>query len=360
MADWDYYAEAAADDDDDDDVPPDFNDPEDERRWYGGKKKSKSSNSQRRSRPKIPYSTIEEVRKVCGITPVDPEVSGPSDPEAPGRQVVFVSHAGENDYSPVEQQIKFEFDKSRAGFKKPLAVDTQNVIDVCFFGNAIGRSLASIVEEYQLAEIDIWHFPPPYNKTKKPTLYFKQQHLAANDAQKTLESLMCLMTDRRVLSFDSDFEDGQGIRVHKHLSAGTQPTINMNAILFAFDTEKIRQSETLSELGVAWLDLSKVSGIQPGPYCENWRPYIEIRQYRVMPYESYSQPWYMAGKLPRRLLASSNDHRQATTRAFPPDQIRMCLDQIFEELGAVKTVAPTEVSLCPPFSLNLRADHHSV
>ena len=178
-------------------------------------------------------------------------------------------------------QIKFDFAKSRSGFKTFFAVDTQNVVKACGMTSAIGQSLALIVQYYKLATLSVWYFEPPYNK-QTPKLYFIGQHYAfdmqhmdvneldnqvldnlsgtdtddntaestsptTNDAQKTLEAALSLLVDKHVLSIDSrEFSEPRGaVYVHKYLSAAMKPKGKTNTVLFSFDTETVYQSNNL-------------------------------------------------------------------------------------------------------------------
>jgi hypothetical protein len=166
-------------DDSENDTAPDFFDDEDRQR-YEKKGNLINKTKVKPTRSNIKGSSIEIIRQVCGITPSEPEISEPSDSKVLDRQVMFVSHAGENDYGHVEDQIKFDFAQTRPGFASPLAIDTQIDLSICNYNTALGRSLAPIFGFYGLGEERVWHFGS--GSKKKPKCYFLGQHLAANDA----------------------------------------------------------------------------------------------------------------------------------------------------------------------------------
>jgi hypothetical protein len=104
-------------------------------------------------------STIRRIHTGCGITPaISPQRPGPSDPGTLGRQVVFVTHSGDNDLKKVTKKIGFNFGANRPGYQRTLTVDTQVAVDTCLGQTPQSRYLAGLVKYYQIALVCVWHF----------------------------------------------------------------------------------------------------------------------------------------------------------------------------------------------------------
>lgn len=176
------------------------------------------------------------------------------------RKMVVVAHDLGNDQKYMK---KCGYDPFEKGIVD-MVLDTYKLADELnrTHGMSLPLGLGGLVHEYNIADTEWVEYK------KKEKLEFKNQHLAANDAMRTLEVLLAILIDM------------SGHDVNKPVPFRMQDVI-IHSIDFESWEHGAKDANNVTEMGSVLLDCRSLQYLPPGPRGLQWLSLTRSSQYRV-------------------------------------------------------------------------------
>ena len=247
--------------------------------------------------------TIEDLRKCFGIGTSQHQASAPGDASAslnepePVVKVLLVGHDLRGDFPKMrEEGIVFEPHLHYVG-----CIDTHVVVEDSHNEN-LPKSLGRLMQYYGLASGCI--VKPKNLPASKAKFVFSGGHNAGNDAIGTLKVSIAQALDRSIRS-NFGGQARQDDNLTNNVLSKPLKYIKKNLVLLSYDTESVESNRydsqrkpigpATTEHGFAWLDLSEIASVPPGPDGVNWHPYIRARHWLNYDYRDFANFKYVAG-----------------------------------------------------------------
>ena len=229
---------------------------------------------------------IARLRQYLGLRVPENDASASKNPPDGQPEVLLIGHDMQGD---LENLKKTEIDIGNF-FHCLGCVDTHVIAKDMTDG--MPKSLSALVEQYALAPC---HWSKPKRKKKKRV--FDGAHNAGNDAIATLKVAIAQALDKSIMGHGDKFSDDE-----TDWCAKIPEGIRSGMILLAYDSEnatnpnyKPSATYRVTEHGFAWLRLSDIANIAPGPNGVHWHPHIRAAHWINWDFRTYENSDYLVG-----------------------------------------------------------------